>query len=153
MLAIEEADIIFFLLDGRGMTPADHEVVDILRRTEKPVFHIVNKIDGPEKEIALLAPFYELGIEQLWALSAEHSYGFQTLMEDLVARLGAVEDEADSNMPDNTVKVAFIGRPNVGKSSMINTILGEERMVVSEVSGTTRDSVDTLWCMATTVIC
>jgi GTP-binding protein len=145
MAAIEEADTILFLMDGRtGLTPADHEVVEILRRTEKPIFHIVNKIDGPEQETALLAQFYELGIEQLWALSAEHSYGFQTLMEDLVASLGAVEDEADSNIPENTVKVAFIGRPNVGKSSMINQILGEERMVVSEVSGTTRDSVDTL---------
>lgn len=144
MAAIEEADTILFLMDGRaGLTPADHEVVEILRRTEKPIFHVVNKIDGPEQETVLLAPFYELGREQLWAVSAEHSYGFQTLMEDLVASL-EIDEEADINLPENTVKVAFIGRPNVGKSSMINQILGEDRMVVSEISGTTRDSVDTL---------
>ncbi len=145
MAAIEEADTILFLMDGRaGLTPADHEIVEILRRTEKPIFHIVNKIDGPEQETVLLAQFYELGIDQLWSLSAEHSYGFQTLMEDLITSLGSDEDEADSRLPENTVKVAFIGRPNVGKSSMVNQILGEDRMVVSEVSGTTRDSVDTL---------
>jgi len=76
LAAIDEADIILFLMDGRaGLTPADHAVVDILRRTDKPILHVVNKIDGPEQEQELLAPFYELGIEQLWALSAEHTYG------------------------------------------------------------------------------
>ncbi len=145
MAAIEEADTILFLMDGRaGLTPADHEVVEILRRTQKPIFHIVNKIDGPEQESVLMAQFYELGIEHLWALSAEHNYGFQTLMEDLLTSLGEDEEGADHSLPEDTVKVAFIGRPNVGKSSMINQILGEERMVVSEISGTTRDSVDTL---------
>ncbi len=141
--AIEEADIILFLMDGReGVTPADYEVVELLRKTEKNIFHIVNKIDGPEQEVELLSQFYELGIENLWALSAEHSYGFPTLMQDLASSLK--KSESDSELPDNTVKVAFFGRPNVGKSSMINRILGEERMVVSDISGTTRDSVDTL---------
>jgi GTP-binding protein len=143
MLAIEEADIVLFLMDGKeGVTPADWEVVDILRRTKKPVFHLVNKIDGPEVEIDLLAPFYELGVEDLWPVSAEHSYGFRTLMDGLCESISA--DEADLSLPEGTVKVAFFGRPNVGKSSMINMILGEDRMVVSEISGTTRDSVDTL---------
>ncbi len=143
MLAIEEADIVLFLMDGKeGVTPADLEVVDILRRTKKPVFHLVNKIDGPEVEIDLLTPFYELGVEDLWPVSAEHSYGFRTLMDGLCDSIPA--DEADLSLPEGTVKVAFFGRPNVGKSSMINMILGEDRMVVSEISGTTRDSVDTL---------
>ena len=143
MAAIEEADIILFLMDGRqGVTPADHEVVNILRRTDKQVFHVVNKIDSPAQETELLSQFYELGIEHLWALSAEHSYGFPTLMEDLGAALK--ENEETPNYPENTIRMAFFGRPNVGKSSMINQILGQERMVVSDVSGTTRDSVDTL---------
>lgn len=143
MLAIEEADIVLFLLDAKdGVTPADWEVIEILRRAQKPVYHVVNKIDSAAKEIELLAPFYELGVEQLWPLSAEHSYGFPSLMEHLCAAIPS--DETDLGLPEGTVKVAFFGRPNVGKSSMINMILGEERMVVSEISGTTRDSVDTL---------
>jgi len=143
MLAIEEADIVLFLMDGKeGLTPADWEVVDLLRRTEKPVFHLVNKIDGPETEVELLTQFYELGVDELWSISAEHSYGFKTMMEGLCAAIKS--DEADIELPEGTVKVAFFGRPNVGKSSMINIILGEERMVVSDISGTTRDSVDTL---------
>lgn len=143
MAAIEEADIILFLMDARqGVTPADYEVVEILRRTEKPIFHVVNKIDSPKQEIELLSQFYELGIEELWPLSAEHSYGFQGLMDGLCDKIST--EEVDLSLPDDTVKVAFFGRPNVGKSSMINKILGEDRMVVSEISGTTRDSVDTL---------
>ena len=144
MLAIEEADIVLFLMDGKqGVTPADWEVINILRRVEKPVYHLVNKIDSAAKELELLAPFYELGVEKLWPLSAEHSYGFPSFMENLCAAIPG--DETDGmELPDGTVKVAFFGRPNVGKSSIINNILGEDRMVVSEISGTTRDSVDTL---------
>lgn len=143
MQAIEEADVILFLMDGRqGLTPSDHEIVDLLRRTEKQVFFVVNKIDSPELEVDLLSPFWELGVEQLWALSADHSYGFQTLMDALVAKLEIVE--APPGLPEGTVRIAFLGRPNVGKSSMINAIIGQERMVVSSISGTTRDSVDTL---------
>ncbi len=141
--AIEEADIILFLMDGReGVTAADYEVVELLRKTKKTIFHVVNKIDGPEQELEMVSQFYELGIEKVWALSAEHSYGFYTLMEDLSTSLR--ESDSDANLPDNTIKVAFFGRPNVGKSSMVNKILGEDRMVVSDISGTTRDSVDTL---------
>jgi GTP-binding protein len=144
MFAIEEADIVLFLMDAKeGVTPADREVIDILRRAKKPVFHLVNKIDSAAKELELLAPFYELGVEELWPLSAEHSYGFPSLMEGLCATIPN-EDTDGLDLPEGTVKVAFFGRPNVGKSSIINTILGEERMVVSEISGTTRDSVDTL---------
>lgn len=143
MAAIEEADIILFLMDGKqGLTPADYEVVSLLRKTEKPIFHVVNKVDGPEQEIELISQFYELGIEKLWAISAEHNYGFQTLLDDLCDTIKT--DTEEENLPEGTVRVAFFGRPNVGKSSMVNRILGEERMVVSNVSGTTRDSVDTL---------
>ncbi len=143
LAAIDEADSILFLMDGKsGLMPLDHEVVDLLRRTNKTVLYVVNKIDGPELEHERLAPFYELGVEQLWPLSAEHNYGFYSLMDELCATLPP--DQVPADLPDNTVRMAFFGRPNVGKSSMINKILGEERMVVSEISGTTRDSVDTL---------
>jgi len=143
MVAIEEADIILFLLDGReGVTPADHEVTRLLRRTKKTVFYVVNKIDNLAREMEDLSQFYELGVEELWAVSAEHKYGYGTLMDALAEKLLFNED--DLHLPEGTVKVAFFGRPNVGKSSIINQILGQKRMVVSEVSGTTRDSVDTL---------
>ncbi|WP_457576815.1 ribosome biogenesis GTPase Der [Desulfomarina sp.] len=143
LAAIEEADIILFLMDAReGVTPADYEVVEILRRTRKPIFHVVNKIDSPRQEVEFLAQFYELGIEKLWPLSAEHSFGFRDLMDGLSAIIEGETEEAE--LPEDLMRVAFFGRPNVGKSSMINRILGEERMVVSEISGTTRDSVDTL---------
>ena len=143
LLAVEEADIVLFLMDGKeGLTPADWEVVDLLRRTKKPVFYLVNKVDSPEKEQELLSQFYELGVDELWPVSAEHSYGFYSLMNGLCASIKTSDCSLD--LPEGTVKVAFFGRPNVGKSSIINQILGEERMVVSEISGTTRDSVDTL---------
>ncbi len=143
MAAIDEADIILFLMDGReGVTPQDHEVTKLLRRTAKTVFYVVNKIDSPAQEMNDISQFYELGVEELWALSAEHKYGYGTLMNALAEKL--IVNDDDLNLPENTVKVAFFGRPNVGKSSMINQILGQERMVVSDVSGTTRDSVDTL---------
>lgn len=144
LAAIGEADIVLFLMDGKeGVTPADYEVVELLRRTRKPIFHVVNKVDSPEQELEMLSQFYELGVEKLWPVSAEHSYGFRTLMDDLTAIIDKSGDDG-AELPENTVKVAFFGRPNVGKSSMINRILGEERMVVSDISGTTRDSVDTL---------
>ncbi len=142
MMAIDEADIILFIMDGReGLTPSDFEIVDLLRRTEKHVFFIVNKIDSPAMEIDLLSPFWELGVEKLWALSADHKFGYQTLMEGLEQQL---PDAPELDLPEGTVRLSFLGRPNVGKSSMINAIMGQERMVVSEIAGTTRDSVDTM---------
>jgi len=143
MAAIEEADIILFIMDGKeGLMPADYEVINLLRKVDKTIFFVVNKIDGPEQEEELLIPFYELGVEELWSVSAEHRYGFITLMDGLCEALP--DDSAGDEIPDNTIRLAFLGRPNVGKSSMINRIVGEERMVVSDISGTTRDSVDTL---------
>lgn len=141
--AIEEADIIVLLLDARGgLLTEDYEVVNMLRRVDKPFFHVVNKIDGPEQEETLLAPFYELGIDRLWGVSAEHGYGVAYFLENLVASMAPAEE--GEVLPDDTIKIACIGRPNVGKSSLINRLLGEERMVVSEIPGTTRDAVDTL---------
>ncbi len=144
LLAIEEADTVLFLMDGRqGLTPVDHEIIDLLRRTDKQRLYVVNKIDSPEQEGELLAPFWEIGVQELWPLSAEHGYGFRNLMAGLVETLDAGPAKAVS-LPENTIRLAFLGRPNVGKSSIINTIIGQERMVVSEVAGTTRDAVDTL---------
>ncbi len=141
MQALDEADIILFLMDGRaGLLPADIEIAGLLRAGRKPVFYVVNKIDSEVQEIEFLAPFYELGVEELWSLSAEHKFGFETLMTGLCDTLDdtGVEEE----LPENTIRLAFLGRPNVGKSSMVNRIMGEERMVVSDISGTTRDSVE-----------
>ncbi len=143
MQAIDEADVIFFLMDGRtGLTPSDHEIVDLLRRTEKKVFFIVNKIDTPEIEDTLLTPFWELGVDKLWPLSGDHGYGFDELMEALYPLLD--QSGMELQLPENTMRIAFLGRPNVGKSSLINAIIGQDRMVVSNIAGTTRDSVDTL---------
>lgn len=143
MVAIEEADIIFFLMDGReGLTPSDIEIADMLRRVEKKVFFIVNKIDSPDIEDELLPPFWELGVDELWALSGDHGYGYATLMEALLPHLEKTDLQID--LPEQTMRLAFLGRPNVGKSSMVNAIIGQERMVVSDIAGTTRDSVDTL---------
>lgn len=141
--AVEEADVILFMMDGKdGLMPEDYAVVDLLRKSDKVVYYVVNKIDSQEKEGVLVPPFYELGIEQLWPISAAHGYGVRTLLDELTNNLTAPDQDVD--LPSNTISVACIGRPNVGKSSLINLLLGEERMVVSEVAGTTRDSVDTL---------
>ena len=141
--AVAEADILLFLMDGReGLTPTDFDVTNLLRKTDKPVYFVANKIDGAEQETNLLAAFYELGVEKVWPISAEHGYGVQSLLDNFAASL---PDEAESfRQPDELVRIAFFGRPNVGKSSLINRLLGEERMVVSNIPGTTRDSIDTL---------
>ncbi len=143
LMAIEEADVILFLMDGRqGLSPSDQEIVEILRRTAKDVFFIVNKIDSPDQEAELLSSFWELGVEKLWPLSADHGFGVPSLMEGLCEKIKSSSESLD--YPENMVSLAFLGRPNVGKSSLVNWIVGEERMVVSDISGTTRDSVDTL---------
>ena len=142
--AVAEADIILFMLDAReGLLNEDYEVVKLLRRTSKPVFHLVNKIDGPEREDTLLAPFYELGVDELWPMSAEHGFGVADFFDFLTATM-PTEPETDHSLPDTTIRVSCIGRPNVGKSSLVNRLLGQERMVVSAIPGTTRDAVDTL---------
>ncbi len=143
-LAVAEADMVLFLLDGReGVMPDDREVVDILRRSGKEVHYLVNKIDAPDQAARLLPPFYELGVEQLWPLSAAHGLGLADILDRITAELPP-DDAAEAQPLPDAIKMAFIGRPNVGKSSLVNRLLGEERMVVSDIPGTTRDSVDTI---------
>lgn len=141
--AIHEADIIIHVMDGvGGVLAEDYEVVNRLRRAGKPVYHLVNKVDGPEREGELLSQFYELGIDDLWAVSAAHGYGLKTFFDAFFAALPDGEERPD--IPEEAIRVACIGRPNVGKSSLINKLLGQDRMLVSDVPGTTRDSVDSL---------
>ena len=141
--AIDEADIICFMLDGRqGISVEDQNVADMLRKCAKPVFGIVNKVDSPEQESLLMPQYFELGLQSLWPVSAAHGYGVQAMLDQLTAHIA--ETEVVQTLPENTISIACIGRPNVGKSSLINRLVGEERMVVSDVPGTTRDAVDAL---------
>jgi len=140
-LAIEEADIILFMMDGRdGLTPADQEIARMLRMEKKTVFYAVNKVDGPRHE-ALVSEFYRLGIEKLYPLSAQHGPGLDDLMNDVALCLPEAETVKDGE--GERIRVAVIGRPNVGKSSLINRILGYERTIANPVPGTTRDAIDT----------
>jgi GTP-binding protein len=143
-LAIDDAEVIIFMMDGRqGLSPYDREIVDLLRPISKPVFYAVNKIDGPENEIQM-SDFYGLGIEKLYPLSAEHRYGLTDLLDDLVRVIANLQPRSGASVDSEVVRLAVVGRPNVGKSSLINCILGEERLLVSDVPGTTRDVIDTL---------
>lgn len=139
--AVEEADRIIFMVAGReGLLPGDEDLADLLRRTHKPVFLAVNKIDGPEHQ-SLVSDFYRLGLDRVHAVSAAHGYGLRGFMDEVVGGLPAPEVRKDEG---DTIRVAIVGRPNAGKSSLINRILGSDRLVVSELPGTTRDSIDTL---------
>lgn len=140
MQAMDEADAVIMLFDGReGMNPVDADLVHKLRQSEKPVFYVVNKVDGPRHEV-LLSDFAQLGVDPLYPLSAEHRYGLNDLMDALSAVLPTVPPETFTNR----VKLAVIGQPNVGKSSLINRMLGDERLLVSDQPGTTRDAIDTI---------
>ncbi len=139
-LAVEEADVIVFLMDGKeGLTPSDEEVASMLRRVTKPVLYVVNKIDGDRQEAAL-GEFYGLGVDQVLAVSAEHGRGVSDLIDALMRLLPAT---AAAEEAKEETRLAVIGRPNVGKSSLINRLLGFERVVANPTAGTTRDSVDT----------
>lgn len=138
--ALEEADLVLFMTDARqGLTPVDHEIASELRRAQRRVFLVVNKIDGPELE-HLAFEFYSLGFEHVYPISSAHGYGVRALME---AVLESLPDTVEESLQEVAVKVAVLGKPNVGKSSLINKVLGLERLVVSQEPGTTRDSVDT----------
>ncbi len=138
--AVEESSIIIFLMDGKeGLLPQDQEIASILRRYEKPVFYVVNKLESPKREAAI-SEFYELGVDKLYALSAAHGTGVGDLLEDLASRVEAEpEEEAEEGL-----RIALVGRPNTGKSSIANRLLGAERMIVSDQPGTTRDAVDSV---------
>ncbi|MGW8313870.1 MAG: ribosome biogenesis GTPase Der [Desulfuromonadales bacterium] len=139
-VAMEEADIILFLMDGReGLTPADEEVAHMLRQVDKPVFFVVNKVDGPAQEAAL-GEFYALGVEALHPISAEHRLGVSDLLDEILALLPGPPLSGEET---SETRLAVVGRPNVGKSSLVNRLLGYERVVANPTAGTTRDSVDT----------
>jgi GTP-binding protein len=146
--AVAEADVIVFLFDGKeGLSPIDREVVDELRRASKPIFFAVNKLDSQRRGDNLYE-FFALGLDRLYSVSAEHGLGISELMNDVVARLpdppeSEVEPEEGDEGTAPLVRVAVVGRPNVGKSTLINRLLGFERSVVNPQPGTTRDSVDT----------
>lgn len=144
-LAIEEADFIIFLLDGRqGLLPSDIEVSQRIRASGKPVIYAVNKVDG-EKQEEMVPDFYRLGTDRLVPLSAKHGGGFSDLMDELAHMLPAdaasFRDQEEVSIP----RIAIIGRPNVGKSSFVNALIGEHRMIVSPAAGTTRDAVDSVY--------
>jgi GTP-binding protein len=139
LFAIEEGDVIIHLLDGKdGLTPSDTELARLLRTSGKKVIWAVNKIDGPTREDRLY-DFYPIGTEELWPLSAATGYGYDDFMEKLTVLLpSAIEEKTDYP------KIAIVGRPNVGKSTLINMLLSKKRMIVSPVPGTTRDSIDSV---------
>ncbi len=144
-LAVEEADIIIFLMDGKqGLLPTDIEVSHRLRASGKPVIYAVNKVDGPKHE-GLVPDFYRLGIDTLFPLSAQHGAGFSELMEELWRMLPETPQEPEDKEGIVIPRIAIIGRPNVGKSSFVNSLIGEDRMIVSPVAGTTRDAVDSIY--------
>ena len=139
-LAMEEADVILFLVDGRtGLTIDDEAVAKILRRTKKPVILVVNKVDSQKQELSIYE-FYSLGLGDPIGISASNMMNLGDLLDKVVEAFPeapAVDAESDE------ISIAVIGRPNVGKSSLVNKILGEERVIVSDVPGTTRDAIDT----------
>jgi GTPase len=141
--AVEEADLLLFVVDARiGITPGDEEIAEILRQARKPVLVIANKIDDPRQDPHALE-FHRLGLGDPIPISAIHGYGTGDLLDAIVDKLeelGASRPE----LPEDAVRVAILGRPNVGKSSLLNALLGRERVIVSEVPGTTRDSIDTV---------
>ncbi len=140
-IAIEEADVLVLLLDGAtGLTPSDRETAELLRRTSKPVFFVVNKVDGQKQEASALE-FFELGAQRLYTISALHGRGVAEFLDELTCSFPS-EQEMISQEGQPT-RVAVVGRPNVGKSSLVNRLCNRERSLVSPFPGTTRDAVDT----------
>ena len=140
-LAIEVADLVLFVVDAKaGVTPGDEEVAAILRSSRKPVIVIANKIDDPARDTDAFE-FHELGLGDPFALSALHGHGTGDLLDLVVERLPGV---GPAEAGEEAIRVAILGRPNVGKSSLLNALVGEERVIVSEVPGTTRDAIDTV---------
>jgi GTP-binding protein len=142
MLAVEEAEAIIFMMDSReGLRPADQDIAKILRATQKKVFYVVNKVDGPRHE-GLLTEFYRLGVEPLYTISAQHGIGVDELMTDIIRSVPHVPDSTQEDK--EIIKIAVVGRPNVGKSSLVNKMLGFERSITNPNPGTTRDAINTL---------
>jgi len=143
-LALAEADVVLFLLDGKGgLNPLDREAVDLLRKVDKPVFFAVNKIDSRQRGDNLYE-FYVLGIDPLFSISAEHGLGIPDLMDEIVQHFpDAEESDGEPEEKKPLLRISVVGRPNVGKSTLINRLLGFERSVVDSTPGTTRDALDT----------
>ncbi|MBI5968608.1 MAG: ribosome biogenesis GTPase Der [Deltaproteobacteria bacterium] len=140
-VAIQEADLILFLMDGKeGLNPTDIEVATFLRKITKPVFYVVNKIDGERQEENVL-DFYRLGVSNLHSISAEHGRGVGDLMEEVLQALAPAFPQEEKT--EEGIRVAIVGRPNVGKSSLLNKLIGRQRAVVDAAPGTTRDAIDT----------
>ena len=139
-LAIEEADVIVFMVDGRtGMTHDDEEIGHILRNTRKPVIVAVNKIDSPKQHLDVYE-FYNLGLGEPIGISAANALNVGDLLDEIVANF---PKDLEDDIEHDEIRIAVIGRPNVGKSSLVNALLGQERVIVSDVAGTTRDAIDT----------
>ena len=142
-IAIEEADVILFLVEvGTGITDFDEEIADILRRTDKPVMLVVNKVDSAEKRFDTFQ-FYSLGLGEVWSISAANGGGTGDLLDEIVKLMPAEDPDQDEHpeLPHFTI----VGKPNVGKSSLTNALLGKERNIVTPIAGTTRDSIATLY--------
>ena len=140
MIALEESNALIFMVDvSTGITTLDEAMADVLRRSTKPVLLVVNKVDNSERQLEA-AEFYSLGFENIFFLSSMSGSGTGELLDDLVGRIKEEEvDPADANIP----KFAIIGQPNVGKSSLLNALIGQERTIVSDIAGTTRDTIHT----------
>jgi GTPase len=147
-LAMEESDVILFIVDGQtGLTPADEEIAEILRRKQRkidgkfvpPVILVVNKAESA-KIRQVTSEFYELGMGEPFAISAMHGTGTGDLLDAVISYIEEIGEDTEE---DQSVKIAIVGKPNVGKSSLLNKIIGEERAIVSDIPGTTRDAVDT----------
>src|SRR4051794_5444248 len=142
--AVEEADLVLFVVDAQiGITPGDEEVAQILRESKKPVLVIANKIDDPRQE-SLALELHRLGLGDPTPLSALHGTGVGDLLDEIVRYLEIHGTAAREIPPEGAIRIAILGRPNVGKSSLVNALLKRERLIVSEVPGTTRDAIDTV---------
>ena len=138
-IAIETADVIIFIVDGKeGLTAADNEVATMLRKSKKPVVLVVNKVDNLKDENNAYE-FYNLGIGDPITISAGQGLGLGDMLDEVVKHFDKSIYDTDE---DEYIRIAMIGKPNVGKSSLINKLLGEERVIVSDIPGTTRDSID-----------
>ena len=141
-IAIEASALILFVVDGRsGITPPDQELIRLLRRTGKPVFLVINKIDS-EKQASEASEFYRLGLDRIFPISAEHGRGITELLDEVAISVPVPEENQEDAARE--IRVAIVGRPNVGKSTLLNRLVGEERAMVSPIAGTTRDAVDSL---------
>ncbi|EKG0735607.1 ribosome biogenesis GTPase Der [Listeria monocytogenes] len=141
-IAIDEADVIIFITNGReGVTDADEQVAKILYRSNKPIVLAINKVDNPEMRDQIY-DFYSLGFGEPYPISGSHGLGLGDMLDAVRAHFPKEEEE---EYPDDTVKFSLIGRPNVGKSSILNALLGEDRVIVSDIAGTTRDAIDTTY--------